>query len=176
MESKKERVKKFSNIIYIILSIGFVACIIAGVFLLFIAILTLINPETTTFVIAGKEIELTTMFNIGNLSFNLPADWETDVNFLGLRFYPAVSFYGFLLAVVTTVGVWFTRDIFNKLRKDASPFRDDVVRALKKTAVAMFAIGIISGIVPLVAAGIIWVLALIFDYGAELQQQADETI
>ncbi|MCL2698281.1 MAG: hypothetical protein FWE74_09415 [Oscillospiraceae bacterium] len=176
MQNNTAKIKKFSKVIYVLLKILFILCIVACVLLMATGILSLFNPDTNTIVIAGREIELFTVFSVGYMNVNLPVGWEADINFLGMSFYPAVGFYSSILSAVMAVGTWFTMDVFKKLKEDASPFRSEVVRALKKTAVALLFVGIISGAMSLIAAAIVWLLSLIFEYGAQLQQQADETI
>jgi hypothetical protein len=62
------------------------------------------------------------------------------------------------------------------LRDDGSPFREDIVRALKRLAIALLVIGALSGVIPLLAAGVVWVLCLIFSYGSALQSESDTTL
>jgi len=96
--------------------------------------------------------------------------------FLGVRSIPAVGFGDLLQTIFTIVGLGFAKTVFKLLRENGTPFRDNVVMSLKKLAVALLCVGAVSGVIPFLAAGIVWVLCLVFNYGRTLQNDSDTTL
>jgi hypothetical protein len=67
--------------------------------------------------------------------------------------------------------------LFTRIRENKSPFTEDVVKAIKALAILLgLVVGIDNGILGIVIAFVIYTFGLIFQYGAELQNQADETL
>jgi hypothetical protein len=81
-----------------------------------------------------------------------------------------------LEAVVTSVAAASAKRVFNLLRSDGNPFRENVVRSLRRLTVALLVVGAFTGVVGFIGAAIVWVLHLIFDYGAALQHESDTTL
>jgi uncharacterized membrane protein YccF (DUF307 family) len=102
--------------------------------------------------------------------------WESGFDFLGVRSLPITGFDDFLLTIFTIVGLGYAKSVFKLLSQNSSPFREDVVKALIKLAIALLCMGAVSGVIPLLSAGIVWVLCLIFNYGHTLQNESDTTL
>lgn len=176
MEKQKEKIVRFSKIIYILLKIAFITLIVVGALEAFSWLWSVLKLHTEVLMIAGVEKELPLLFKLGDIKVYLPVMWESGFDFLGVRSIPAIGFDDFLQTIFTIIVLGFAKDVFKLLRENGSPFREDVVVSLKKLAVALLFVGVVSGIVPFLAAGIVWVLCLIFDYGRTLQNENDTTL
>ena len=78
--------------------------------------------------------------------------------------------------ILTLIAIRFAKKVFMLLRENGSPFREDVVKSLKKLAIFLLILGGVSGVVTFLAAGIVGVFCLIFDYGRMLQNESDTTL
>jgi hypothetical protein len=134
-----------------------------------------ISSNTEAVSIAGADIEAPILFESGDFKVYLPMIWESGFD-LGMSPASLIDFTDLLLTVCTIVGLRYALSVFKILREDGSPFREDIVKALKKLAIALLVIGALSGVIPLLAAGIVWVLCLIFSYGTALQHESDTTL
>ena len=79
---------------------------------------------------------------------------------------------GLMLAVLYRVTA-----VFQQLRQDGAPFAPGISKSIKGMAIlcgVCFAAS--NGFLGVLIAFIIYVIAVIFDYGALLQQEADETL
>jgi hypothetical protein len=75
------------------------------------------------------------------------------------------------------VWIFRIRQVFKILRDTGSPFSHDVVVLLKRISELMVILGIASfNFTVLLTAAIVQVLALIFDYGLDLQTESDNTL
>ena len=69
-------------------------------------------------------------------------------------------------------------DLFRNINKEYSPFVPENVRLIKVIAVIFAVVTLIEvGVIPAIMTGfVIWAIALLFDYGCELQNESDEII
>lgn len=177
MEKQTEKIKQFSKIVSAFLNIAFISLIVAAALELLAWLWTASHWPTETTVIGGVTVEAPLLFQLGSTKVLLPVAWEP-----GFRFWtaggsaPAIGFGEFLATVFTLVGLRFAKAVFKLLRENGSPFREDVVKALKRLAIALLCVGCVSGAIPFLSAGIVWVLCLIFDYGRKLQDESDTTL
>jgi len=162
MENQKEKIMRFSKIVHILLKIAFIALIVVGASEAFSWLWSILKLHTEVLTIAGVETELPLLFKLGDFRVYLPIMWTDG--------------FDFLQTIFTIVGLGFAKTVFKRLREDGTPFRDDVVLSLKKLAIALLCMGAVSGVIPFLAAGIVWVLCLIFDYGHTLQNDHDTTL
>lgn len=81
-----------------------------------------------------------------------------------------------LLSLVTTMIMHFITKIFNKIYNDYSPFLPEIVKDLKIVSV-LFTLLIIQSSIGfgIIAGFIFWGIVRLYEYGCELQNQADET-
>jgi uncharacterized membrane protein YfcA len=86
------------------------------------------------------------------------------------------SFGDVLRTAFTIVALAYAKSTFHALRDNGSPFREDIVQRFKQLAIALLCVGVVTGVVGFLAAGIVWVLCLIFDYGCALQNESDTTL
>ena len=67
--------------------------------------------------------------------------------------------------------------LFTRIRENGNPFTADVAKPMKAFAILLgLVIGIENTILGVVIAFVIFAFALIFQYGAQLQTQVDETL
>ena len=91
-----------------------------------------------------------------------------------------VIFLIFLIAL-TLVSAYLFRKIgtlFRNINKDYSPFIPENVKLIKIIAVFVAVIVLLeTGIIPAILIGLmLWAVALLFDYGCELQNESDEIL
>jgi hypothetical protein len=128
-----------------------------------------------------KQMEVQPLFKLGNTKVILPMIWKSGFNFSGLKaLIPGIGITvgigGFISVIFTIFSLRFTKRVFRLLRENGSPFREDVVKTLKRLTIVLLITGGVSGVIPFLAAGIVWVLYLIFDYGCALQYESDTTL
>ena len=120
-------------------------------------------------------MEAPLIFKLGSVSVYLPIMWESGFDFVGTRAFHIIGVEDLLLTVFTIIGLKFGMALFKLLRENGSPFREDTVKSMKKLAIALLCMGVVSGVASFLAAAIVWVLYLIFDYGRLLQNENDKT-
>ena len=179
MEIQKAKIMRFCRVIYTLLQIAFIALIVVGALQALAWIWSILDLNTDIVTIAGVDREVPLLFKSENIRVYLPVAWEAGFdfqphfNFFGTGFHPAIGLAGVLTTIFSLLGIGFAKSVFKLLRENGSPFREDVVRSLKRLTIALLLIGVVSGVVSFLAAGIVWVLCLIFDYGCALQNESD---
>jgi len=180
MEMQTEKIKRFSRIICILLTIAYIALIVVAIMQLLAWILTTANLHTELVTIDGVEMEAPVLFKIGETNVVMPVVWESGYDISGVPllqgFASTIGISDFLATVFSLIGIRFAKKVFVLLRENGSPFRKDVVKSLKKLAIVLLVVGFVSGVISFLAAGIVWVLYLIFDYGRMLQDESDTTL
>ena len=79
--------------------------------------------------------------------------------------------------VLAQVMLRMVTKLFTRIRESKSPFTEDVVKIIKVLAILLgLVVGVDNSILGIVVAFVIYTFALIFQYGAELQNQSDETL
>ena len=165
MEKQTEKIKKFSGIIYVLLRIMFVVLIV--VFFL----------ELTAWTLTMAEIQ--PIFKLGSTTVYLPV-FVSEESLGAIPFVrewvPINLLEEFLRTLFTIIAIRFALRLFKHLKENGSPFREEIVKDLKKLAIVLLIVGCATGAVGFLAAGIVWVLCLIFDYGCVLQAESDTTL
>ncbi|MDD3410418.1 MAG: hypothetical protein PHY12_06380 [Eubacteriales bacterium] len=73
--------------------------------------------------------------------------------------------------------LYLITSVFRHISESETPFTDSVVRSLKTMAVLLGAVLFIdNGYLGVVVAFVVYAIALIFEYGGQLQRQVDETL
>lgn len=79
--------------------------------------------------------------------------------------------------VLAQVMLRMVTKLFTRISESKSPFTEDVVKIIKALAILLgLVVGVDNSILGIVIAFVIYTFALIFQYGAELQNQSDETL
>ena len=176
-ERQKEKIMRFSRIVYVLLRVAMIILIVVAVVELISWIWAGFGFETGTVTVGGTTMEAPLVGKLGNTSVYLPVAWNSGVDVLGLGgFFSSVTFGDFLGTVFTIVGLRVARSVFKLLKENGSPFRDDVIKSMKKLAIVLLVVGFVSGFISFIAAGIVWVFCLVFDYGRTLQNESDTTL
>ena len=181
MEKQTEQIKNFIKVVHILLKVAIVYFIIIGILALGAWLLTGTNLPTEMITINGTDMEVPYLFKLGETKVFLPVIWKSGFDFSSLRaLAPGLRFTvgigDFLGIIFTIIALRFAKSVFRLLREDGSPFREDIVQALKKLTIVLLVTGGVSGVIPFVAAGVVWVLCLIFEYGRILQNESDTTL
>ena len=93
----------------------------------------------------------------------------------------AMIIFMVLLIIFLLVAAFLMRKLgtlFRNINKNYSPFTQENVKLIKLIAIAVAVVTFIEvGLIPgLISGFIIWSIALLFDYGCELQNESDEII
>jgi hypothetical protein len=176
MEKQTEKIRRFSRVIYILCKIAWIALIVAGALQALSFILSILKVNTELITVAGAEVEAPLLFKLGNTKVYLPMMWIPGYDVIGGHPAFQIGVSDLLLTVFSLVGLMYGKRVFRLLRDNGTPFREDVVTALKKLAIALLVMGAAAGYGTFLAAGIVWVLCMIFDYGRALQYESDTTL
>ena len=98
-----------------------------------------------------------------------------------MEYKGAMVIFLVMLIVLTLASAYLFRKIgtlFRNINKDYSPFIPENVKLIKIIAVFVAVIMLIeAGIIPAILIGLmLWAVALLFDYGCELQNESDEIL
>ena len=181
MEKQTEKIMRFSKVVCILLNIAIGVFIAIGILTLAAWLLTGANLPKEIVAIHGVDREVQVLFKLGNTKVILPIVWKSGFDLSGIQaLIPGIGLTvgigDFLGVIFTIVALRCTRMVFKLLRGNGSPFREDIVKALKQLTIVLLVTGGVSGAIPFLAAGIVWVLCLIFDYGRILQNESDTTL
>jgi len=161
MEKYTEKIKHFSKVIYILLQIAFVTLIVAGCL------------TALTWLIRADYIPAV-LFKFGNTTVVLPHFPLGSITIGDSAFHFGIAEVARSIASLILIGI--AKGIFKKLRIGGSPFRANIVKGLKTLSIALLCMSLFTGLETFLAAGIIWILCIIFDYGCALQNESDTTL
>ena len=180
MENTKiERIKKSAgvtakvlNVIKTILIVGIVLAFIGGLSVFF-----RLGDDGKTVEVFGKQIVVHNMVNLGDLSvksfdFIDMFDIEEPVLKAGVN-----CFFAAFMIVMVLVCVIMIRKTFTTIEKSDTPFKPEILRSIKITGILVTVIVLSASIGIAAVVGLtLWCIYTIFDYGVELQKDADETL
>lgn len=126
----------------------------------------------------------------------LPASEADSSAFSSVAAAEAFLFTWLVACVLLVVFLWFLRRVFRSTARDGHPFTEGNAADLRRgalvalvAAIATPVIGYTAGILtagtavdgslnlsPIVGAFVFYLLSLMFDYGAALQRESDETL
>lgn len=73
--------------------------------------------------------------------------------------------------------LYLTSSLFRRIRTSETPFTPEVIKKLKTMGIMLgVIIAVDNGYMGVVIGFVVYAIALIFQYGGELQQQVDETL
>lgn len=181
MERHIKSISRFGRAACALANIAIIALAVSGALALAAWIASGSSLPTEVVSIGGADVEVAYLFKIGGARVALPIEWASGLDSLWPRSpfpgFGGVAGFGDILGIAAAiVALCFAKRVFALLRADGSPFRRDIVRALKSLAIALLVAGGVSGAVPLIASGVVWMLRLIFDYGLALQSESDATL
>ena len=98
-----------------------------------------------------------------------------------MEYTAAMVIFLVMSLVLTLASAYLFRKIgtlFRNINKDYSPFIPENVKLIKIIAVFVAVIMLIeAGVIPAILIGLmLWAVALLFDYGCELQNESDEIL
>ena len=180
MNEIQQKIVKTSKVVAIILKIGFIL-IAAAIGLLIIGMGVLAFADRGVATSLQDALTITTQ----------------GTSAVGIAVSNIILVFGlFIIQLVAVFMVFLTlHRIFSAICKDHTPFTNINAKRMRKVAVLIIAMGAISSITEFIAhklittqdgysidgtwlvmAAVIYCIALIFDYGCQLQQQSDETL
>jgi len=175
-----EKIKRYSRVIHIMLSIAFYVLIAILIMEILAWIFSSTRFPTEIVSINGTDVEAPVLFRIGKTRIIMPIIWRSgfdlsDIPKINVHF-STVGFGDILGAIFALIAIRFAQIVFKRLRVNGSPFREEVVKPTRRLAIFLLLMGGVSGIIPFIAAGIVGVFCLIFDYGRMLQNESDTTL
>ena len=160
MEKHTEKIRKFSKAVYVLLQVAFVALIVTGAL------------EAFAWIVKAGRIPV--LFEFGSVTVTLPHFVTDGIMINGSTYHFGIV--GVVRTAMTIVIVCMAKNLFKKLRIDGSPFRADIVAGLRSLSCTLLFVGLFAGLNSFIAAGVVWVLCMIFDYGCALQNESDTTL
>ena len=176
MEQKRERIKKFCGVIYVVLTAAVIVYTVAALSHLMYEIWKIFEFRIDTMPI--MEINFKLLY-FGNSAFALPA---IDFGFVGYGTRPEdppalVMTVAAGLHALYMFGMFFVRSIFRDLRNGGSPFSRKIIFGAYFVATVMFWSGVLDRRpADIFLAILVGLFCLIFDYGRILQEEADTTL
>ena len=181
MENRKlEKIKKSAgvtatvlNVIKTILIVGLVMAVVAGISVMCLRI----EEEGKQVEVFGKKITVHNMVSIGDLSvesFDFLDMFHIEDPFI---LAGVICFVAAVLISLVLIAVILLRRTFTVIQKSDTPFKPEVLRSIKLTGILVTIIVLTSSIGIAAVVGLaFWCIYTIFDYGIELQTDADETL
>ncbi len=178
--SKLEKIRKSAgvtstvlNVIKTILIVGMVMAVVAGISVMCLRT----GDEGKTVEVFGKKITVHNMVSVGDLSvesFDFLDMFRIEDPFVlaGVNCFVAA-----VLIALVLVAVIVLRRTFTAIQKSDTPFKPEILRSIKLTGILVTVIVLTSSIGIAAVVGLaFWCVYTIFDYGIELQTDADETL
>lgn len=178
--SKLENVRKsckVGSIVCKVLQIVLIVTLAIGVggLITLVAMRTSVNEA----VAANPEIaqNMTMSVGVSNVVFSPDLGKASDEGEFAEAAIAVLS-VAMVIVVLALVIISLIRKIFTSILQSDSPFDDIVLKSLKRVCIVAVIMAVISSGVGegLIVAMICWCIYTIFQYGAELQKQSDETL
>jgi hypothetical protein len=170
-----DRLARFGRVLNIVAKVLVVLCIISAVFALFAAIAVAAIPEGLI-VSALGDIHITSdLFNFAasaQLGDYLLPSAIGGAKIVAIFALARVCVYCILSAII----LFILSAFFRATAVQKTPFLEENVRRLKIIGVILIVASLVLGLNNLIIAFAVLALAYVFQYGAELQRSADETL
>ncbi|MDR1183372.1 MAG: hypothetical protein LBK67_01080 [Coriobacteriales bacterium] len=170
-----DKLARFGRTLDVVGKILAIVCILGAVSALFIAVLAAALPEDAIIGILGS-IELTS--SVFDFAANAHlSDFIAPVAIISLKvltiiFAASICIYCLLSAVI----LFILSAVFKATAVHRTPFLQENVKRLKIIGVILIVASFLLGLTNLIFAFCVLAFAYVFQYGTELQQQADETL
>ena len=157
-----------------------------------------LQKTSKAFAVIAKVIEIVNYVGAGICAVAIPvlfinqdklryfiSDYEGERFFQmlssNMEFKTAMAIFLVLLIIFLIAGAYIFRTIgklFRNINQDYSPFTPENVKLIKYMAVLVSVVTLIGiGLIPAVMTFfLLWAVALLFDYGCELQTESDEIL
>ncbi len=174
-KSTVERIKLTSKVLSVILKVARVCCFVGIAIIVVGLIYIMIFGNLDLLVLKGKVI----------LHSPFP-----NLNMMGVDNWRIITVLSAGIAALVIMSILFkeARSIFADISIDDSPFELKQVKRIRKISILYFIITLMDfgtkevsfsftvNVVGIVGALMFWCIALIFEYGCELQKESDETL
>ena len=178
--SKIEKIKKSAGItakvlkaVSIILMVGMILAMVGGITTMCLRV----GDEGKTVEVFGKSITVHGMVNFADLSihrFDILEGLDIQDPFIlaGLNCFCAA-----VICALAMVAVILLKRTFTSIETSDTPFKPEILQKIRLTGILVTIITLTSSIGIAAIVGLtFWCLYCIFDYGTELQKDADETL
>jgi len=166
------RFGKVLNVVGIVLA---VICLMAAVSALSLAIVVAFIPEDLIFQFLSA-IRLDSAFAVFQAGTVL-GDLVPLTALIGVKVYSLfILLKSFAYATISAIILFILSSLFKSTVAHRSPFLPENVKRLKIIGIILIVASVLIGWQTLIFAFSLLALAFIFQYGTELQQQADETL
>ena len=169
---KLVRFGKVLNIVGIVLA---VICLMAALTFLCLAIMVAVIPEDLIFGVLSR-FELDSAFLAFQTGTAL-GDLVPLTALIGIKLTALfILLRSFVYALISAIILFILSGVFKSTVAHRSPFLPENVKRLKTIGIILIVAAVVIGWQTLIFAFCLLALAFIFQYGTELQQQADETL
>ena len=185
MENTKiEKIKKAAgvtakvlNVVKVIMIVGMVFCIVGGISAMCIRM----GDEGKTVEVFGSKIVIHNMVSIGDLNGNLHVEGFNFLDYLHIEdpfvLFGAKCFCAAIMILLEIIVVVLIRGTFTAIQESDTPFKPEILKKVKFTGILVTLIVLMHSIgTAAIVALSFWFIYCIFDYGIELQTDADETL
>ena len=171
MQQFTEKIAQQSKVILIFAKITRILLYVALSVTVFLLISTWISDGSPIFKMGNTEVYMT--IPLGRI-LGVELGAQTARQLADLRMQLFGQLFAFIVSLIMLTRI--TR-MFKRIRDTGHPFTAEVVKSMKVFAVLLgLVIAVQNTIVGVVVALVIFAFAMIFQYGAQLQNQADETL
>jgi hypothetical protein len=170
-----DKLVRYGRVLNVVGKILAAVCLVGAASALTATFVALALPERLANEIIGS-MEITSSIGIFKAGATL-GDLIPQAAFFGLKL--ALVFFAlgaFFYCAIAAAVLFIISSIFNSTAAKRSPFLAENVRRLKVIGIILIVASLLLGLQSLIFAFCILALAYVFQYGMELQQQADETL
>jgi hypothetical protein len=170
-----EKLVRFGRILNVVGKVLAAICLLAAFGMLILAVVILLIPEEMLHELLSS-LKLTSNLGIIQAGSSL-GDLITSAALTGIKITLIVSMLGSLLyCVLSAIILFIVSAVFKSTATMRSPFLPENVKRLKIIGVILIVATVLLGWSSLIPAFCMLALAYVFQYGTELQRQADETL
>jgi hypothetical protein len=170
-----EKLVRFGRVLDVVGKVLAGICLLAAFCMLILVVILLLIPEETIYELLSS-FRLTSNLGIFQAGTSL-GDFITSATLTGIKITLIIAVLGaFAYSVLSGIILFIVSAVFKSTATKHSPFLPENVKRLKIVGVILIVATLLLGWTSLIPAFCILALAYVFQYGTELQRQADETL
>jgi len=170
-----DKLVRFGKVLNVVGTVLAVFCLLAAVSALSLAVVVAFIPEDLIFNFLNY-VRLDTAFSVFQVGTAL-GDLIPLTALISVKLFALfLSLKSFAFATISAIILFILSALFKSTVAHRSPFLPENVKRLKIIGIILIVATLIIGWQTLIFAFCLLALAFIFQYGTELQQQADETL
>jgi len=170
-----KKLVRFGKVLNIVGKVLAVVCFLAALLSLCLVIVAIVLPEGLVINVLDA-IDVSSVFAVFQPGTVL-ADLVPSATVIGLKLAVVLATAkAFVYFLVSSIILFILSAVFKSSATRNSPFLPENVKRLKVVGLILIVVSLFLGLANLIFAFCVLALAFIFQYGMQLQQQADETL